>query len=213
MLIIYYPINLVYVPTIRTGSTSIRRYLENTLHSQYYNYHIARSKTNIDPEKHNFYIHTSINEVKKYITGEFNYFTSIRNPFEKLVSIWECRDNENWYGKNVHNMLKSPVVCPDNFEDFLRSLYDINGHLHVDKEIYYVNSVPSCHHYVQTENLYNDLDNLLKEYNIYVPNIQKKILNKSIRKEVSAYYKDSTLIDIVYKSYSWEIEKFKYTLN
>jgi hypothetical protein len=213
MLIIYYPINLVYVPTVRSGSTSIRRYLEKTLHSQYYNYHIARSKTDINPEMHNFYIHTSINEVLKYIPGTFNFFTSIRNPFEKLVSVWECRNNEDYHSKHIRNMVKSPDKIEKTFEDFLRKLYDLNGHLHVDKEIYYLNGSPACQHYVQTENLYTDLDNLLKQYNIYVPNISKKKLNKSVRKKVSTYYKDSKLIDLVYQSYSWEIEKFNYKLN
>lgn len=213
MLIIYHPVNLVYVPTVRSGSTSTRRYIEKTLHTQYYNYHIARSKENINYLQNNFYIHTSINQVNQYVNGDFKFFTTIRNPFEKLVSYYESRYTEQLIDYKFHNLISGPNYSWNTFEEFLYSVYDINGDLHIDKKIYYVNGIPACHHYVQTENLYNDLDNLLKKYNIFVPDIPKKVLNKSSRKDVSTYYKDSNLIDLVYQSYSWEIEKFKYTLN
>jgi len=213
MLIIYYPINLVYIPTVRTGSTSIRRYIERTLHLQYYNYHIARAKTNINPEKHNFYIHSSIAEVNQYVAGDFDFFTSVRNPFEKLVSYYESRYAEKLIDCKWPNLISGSDYSWNTFTEFLLSVYNIHGHVHLDKNLYYLNNIPACQHYVQTENLYNDLNNLLKQYNIYVPDIPKKVLNKSNRKEVSSYYKDSKLIDLVYESYSWEIKTFNYTLN
>ena len=213
MLIIYYPINLVYIPTVRSGSTSTRRYVEKTLHKQYYNYHIARSKENIDCLQNNFYIHTSINEVNRYVKGNFKFFTTIRNPFEKLVSYYESRYTENLIDYKSHNLISGPNYSWNTFEEFLYSVYNTHGHIHLDKNLYYLNNAPACNHYIKTEDLYNELDCLLKDYNIYVPNIEQKTLNSSKRNNVKNYFNNDKLIDLVYKSYKHEIDMFGYSLD
>lgn len=215
MIIIYHPINLVYLASVKTGSVSVKRYIENTLHYQYYNYHIARSnhRDNYQPNLMNFYLHSTITQVKQNVPGaeNFKFFTSIRNPYKKLVSFYEYRYQEGWHLSPRENILTGVTYDWRTFETWIKSMYDKHGHCHVDKSIYYENNIPACDYYIDTDNLYADLDGLLQRYDIYKPNIERKIRNKGPEREkpIEEYYTPE-LKQIVEESFKWEINKFNY---
>lgn len=114
-------------------------------------------------------------------------FSFIRNPWDRMVSLW-------YYYKNT-----------STFEQFIHNLHKVKWHGVLMNQVEYIGEVDYIGRF---ENLQHDFNILCDNLNIERRTLghHKKTVD---RKHYSEYYNNDTR-DIVGQRYSLDIEKFKY---
>lgn len=201
----------IFFSNPKTGSESLREMLtpySEVLDVQY---------RDITP-KHPYYSHISPLELKNvflekgYNFDEYYKIVCTRNPFNRLVSLyemiyrkWPLKPPFNFWlkstspygkgggGKNYDRWRMYGTYSLKNY------ISDGNGKILVDKII--------C-----LEKLDIEIPQLFKELNIELPE-DFKVVKKNIgirKKKVSCYYSEKSK-QLVFDRYAWEIETFNYT--
>lgn len=131
-------------------------------------------------------------------------FSIIRNPYDRIVSLWK-------HNNTIINSVNKNI----NFKDFVKSV--INGD-YIKNSFFKFHSDPYTNHIVENnknlldftiryENLIDDI-NKFNDY-IGIEYFKYPYLRKSNRKHYHEYY-DNDLINDVYKYYKKDIEFFNY---
>lgn len=201
----------IFFSNPKTGSESIREML-----SPYAE--VSDVKYNDRNENNPFYSHITPLETKlifdKQGVNFDEYFKIVctRNPFDKLVSLYEMiyqkwpvkppfdfwlkstsTKGKGGGGKDSDRWRKYGTYSLENF------ISDEKGNLLVDKII--------C-----LENFDQEIPKLFETLDLKL-DTNFKIIKKNVRKRkknLSSYYSQNS-IELVYKRYSWEIERFNYT--
>ena len=143
------------------------------------------------------------NNINKNIWKEYFKFTSIRNPWDKMVSCY-------FYFKNE----KRKEEKTKNFIDFIEWRYE--KYLNEGSMISYtIKKEFICDYHIRYENFKNDLKHVFNILNInlskfeYFPEINKNIQYKKEKKDYRKFYNNYTR-DLVEKIYKNKIDYFKY---
>ena len=120
-------------------------------------------------------------------------FTVVRNPWDKVVSLYHHR-----FGPN-------PAI---SFSEFVDKYIKRS----VDWDLYTIKKEPRCNFYIRFENLEEDIERVCQI--LRIPFNKKRIqhykLGNKIHNHYRDYYDDKTR-EIVRKVYQREINFFKYT--
>ena len=163
------------------------------------------------------YMHASANELKKYM-GNKKYskyfkFASIRNPWERLISIYfwgfphmpinkinkkhflsDWAPHSNQFECHIPRLKKTfrRSVCPAEY-----FLLDDNGEMIVD-------------HVFFSKDIRENLKTIEEKLNLEKLQLSKRNYNKSNHLHYSHYY-DNELKEMVEYYYDWEIKKFNFS--
>jgi len=163
--------------------------------------------------------HRMIWEHKAIIGSEFNQFKSFafsRNPFDRLVSIYEWKRHQYNGAPETRVSFKTWIMnqeYPDKWNYQKPPLSVSNGKYHTDRlqsdYMFDPNTGKLCLDFIgRTENICNDwkiiCNDILKE-DITLPH-----LNKSTRMDYKEYY-DQEMKDLTYKLWEKDLDLFKYT--
>ena len=165
-----------------------------------------------------FYSHISPLEVKQIFSQEgynFNDYykiVCIRNPFNRLVSLYEMI-YRRWPVKPPFDLwLKSTEVNGKggggkNHERWRRyGTYSLKNYISDENNQIIVDKI------ICLERFEEEIPQLFKELNIELPS-DFRIIKKNVRKrkkKVSDYYSEKSK-QLVYERYAWEIDKFNYS--
>jgi len=126
----------------------------------------------------------------------FHSFTSVRNPWDRMVSRYEYghKNEKSTYNKHVSNS--------DNFDEFLFSLHEATEATFEDAAFdsrgnYLFDDI------IKVENLEDDLNRITKKIGIVSVHIPHKNENPR-RKSITEYYSESSK-EFVREEYSFEI--------
>jgi hypothetical protein len=200
----------IFFSNPKTGSESLREMLtpySDMLDVSYNN------TTNENP----FYSHISPLEMKKIFSDKgYNYdeyykIVCIRNPFNRLVSLYEMIFRR-WPIKPPFDMwLKSTKTegkggGGKNHERWrMYGTYSLKNYISDDQGNVLVDKI------ICLENFDTEIPELFKTLNIEPPT-DFKVVKKNVRerkKKVSDYYSETSKA-LVFKRYEWEIKKFGY---
>ena len=157
--------------------------------------------------KSNFLQHLTYEQVQKvtYIDNKFTSFSFVRNPWDKMVSIYSNADNNL-----IETASKLGINIKDlSFNEFIEKTEFIE-HIHLEHQYKFV-----CNREDEIivdfigkfESLNSDFNKLCKIVNM---NLALPHKNKSVHAHYRSYYNNKTK-SMVYKRYKKDIELFKYT--
>ncbi|WP_417874239.1 sulfotransferase family 2 domain-containing protein [Xanthomarina gelatinilytica] len=165
-----------------------------------------------------FYSHISPLEVKQIFSqkglnfNDYYKIVCIRNPFNRLVSLYEMI-YRRWPVKPPFDLwLKSTKVDGKggggkNHERWRRyGTYSLKNYISDENNQIIVDKI------ICLERFEEEIPQLFKELNIGLPS-DFKIIKKNVRKrkkKVSDYYSEKSK-QLVYERYAWEIDKFNYS--
>jgi hypothetical protein len=162
----------------RTGGTSVRRSLE------------GQTNTDIFPMKK--MKHPSISHAKKHF-GDLGFvFTTVRNPYDRLVSLYHHQKRHRYPGSN--KPFKKYVLEVADFEDHAKPMC-----AYLDGDVDFV---------LRYETLHDDYKELCERFNI-----KNKLRNdnkSSGKKKYQTYY-DEELQRFVYNKYREDFTRFGYS--
>jgi hypothetical protein len=154
--------------------------------------------------------HMSAMAIKDLLPTEFDEyykFTIIRNPWDKLVSMWFMKIGI----MNHKNQTEEADAL--TFEKFI-----VQHFYSLDYYLYHINAQQVCNKHIRFENLTDDLQEVadyleLPDFDISdMPSWKSQYRNDS-GAHYSTYYTNQSLIDRVAKIYSREIAEFGYTFD
>tara|TARA_R110002110_G_scaffold47286_1_gene142190 strand:+ start:914 stop:1450 length:537 start_codon:yes stop_codon:yes gene_type:complete len=152
--------------------------------------YFGNKSVRIQPEKH-----ADIYEIKKKFKNSYNNyrkFTIIRNPYDKMVS---------WYFYLKRNLGDYNVIEFNNWIKDPSKFWHINDPISYLKPQYeWINNTVEI---IKFENLNKELNKFFNE------KINLPIINKSNHKHYLEYYNKQSL-NIIYKRYKKDFEKFNY---
>ncbi len=164
-----------------------------------------------------FYSHISPKEVKRifeemgYDFDDYYKIVCIRNPFNRLVSLYEMIFRK-WPVKPPFDLwLKSTKTKGKggggkNHDRWrMYGTYSLKNYVSDDEGNILVNKI------ICLENFNEDIPKLFKTLNIELPS-DFKVVKKNVRsrkRKIADYYSEKSK-KLVYKRYQWEIEKFNY---
>lgn len=208
----------IYIKTIKTAGTSVESYFEKyCMPEGEWNYSEGREEYYGDTgiigyrgsiqDDIKYYSHMPGKEIKSHVGDEvwdrYFKFCVIRNPFDKMISLFYFMRKENQIfvdpnSSDVEQFKKwilNHVKASDNY------LYLIDGKVCVD-------------FFIKYENLVNDIHYVCDRLDIpfepaAIPRFKAGHRDKSI--PISSFYDDES-ISIINKVYALEIELFNYKL-
>ena len=153
--------------------------------------YFANGSVRIQPSKH-----ADIYEIKRKFKNSYNNykkFTIIRNPYDKMVS---------WYFYLKRNLGENYNVI--KFNEWIK---DPSKFWHIDDPINYLKPqyewIDNTVEIIKFENLKKDINKFFqKEINL-------PIINKSYHDDYLDYYNEESL-DIIYKKYKKDFDKYNY---
>ena len=160
-------------------------------------------------DQSHFYGHHSINQINEKINlNDFYKFSFVRNPFDRLLSDFSFRPHNGPFFKTLK-------LNQYNFENFIHKLYhyQIVNLTHFDTTKANLN--PQCDFITgdasldflgRFENFENDLNLLLKKFNIDKPICHA---NKTKHLSYKNYYSNTTK-KLVEQMYEIDLNKFNY---
>ena len=141
-------------------------------------------------------------------------FTVVRNPFDRLVSLYSFR-------QNIKNWIYNPPYLFQEGHTFEEWFWDFNiqciNRFYPPRKVGMVENIKDNSNEIgvdfilRYENLKNDWDNMFNELHMDVPNLP--LLNNSVHKNYRQYYKCKSgdkMIETVYKIYKDDFNFFKY---
>jgi len=174
--------NLLFLHIWKTGGSSMKNFFQNHEKSKHASHQMC----------YQIIDEIGIEKYKKFVT-----FTVVRNPYDRVVSIYFYRKQQC---KNIN--------C--SFEDFLKS-DKFKKHIPMYYHITYNGDV-LCKYILKLENIKEDLKNMLKEEKIDKSVEHFPKVRSSRHKIYLEYYKDRELIDIVNEYYKTDFELFGYEM-
>lgn len=196
----------IYIKNKKVAGTSVEAYFEKHCLNPSIN-HIIKHESDSHigiygiignregGKKGKFFNHMSANKIKKNIGNNIfnNYlkFCVIRNPYDKMVSLFNMKKNRDKLKMSFLNFVKS---------------YDC-----INYTRYFINGKSCIDFYIRFEHLHNDLEKLCNKLNIkYDINLLPKYKSE-FRKDndYKKYYNDETK-KIVYNKHKKEFIMFDY---
>lgn len=208
----------VFISVPRSASTTCRKILDK--YSDIKSTHI----TKID-ESFPFYHHITAKEVKKIFEekgwewDEYRKFCLVRNPFDRIVSLYFLTkrittggDIERTFMFNLSNYIKSTFKPKLKFKDFVLRLNEKNRlYAPITEYINDNNGNIIVNDIILYENMNVDLPNYLSEIGINIDNNGIDLNNESkARQNYQNYFDSEELIEKVAAMYDYEIKKFNY---
>ena len=154
--------------------------------------------------------HMTASEVRALVGDETwsNYlkFCIVRNPFDKLVSMW-------WYKMNDVTRTKLEKAgfskIRSEFNAWLRGRKDLS-----DRNIYTVDGLVAVDRFLRFENLWSDITDLAAglEFAVDREDLGQYKSGYRARPESFADYYDPASREIVNNLYAWEIGRFGYAI-
>lgn len=206
MVLISHLYKFIYIKNVKVAGTSIEAYFEkycvdpSVEHIVQHEIDTTISKYGIignreNGKKNKYYNHMSAEEIKKYIGNDiFNSylkFCVIRNPYDKMVSLYNMKINRKEYN--------------GSFNDFVKS------HNCINYNRYYINGKSCIDYYIRFEYLHEDLEKICKKLNIkYDINKLPKFKNNYRKDNDYKKYYNEELKQIVYNKHKKEFELFGY---
>jgi hypothetical protein len=140
------------------------------------------------------------NKISSDLFNTYYKFTSVRNPWDKMVSIYY------WVNRNKDNIVK------DGFKNWIVSLTKINWDDFRLEPFCKVDGEYILDDYIRFENLEEDIKNVCNELNLkYDPKyLIKTKSNTNPRLGYKVHY-DAETIDLVSDKLKYEIETFGYS--
>ncbi|MFT6867186.1 MAG: hypothetical protein ACJA08_002025 [Cyclobacteriaceae bacterium] len=153
--------------------------------------------------------------VGKEIWDTYLKVTSVRNPWDKTVSLYFWRKRKRPFYIHLRRLLKGwPWHGPArryNFKDFVRVMFE-NGTLNEDKAITNIDGELPDYYFIRFEHMHEDLEKLCAQLGVeYNPDDmpQKKAGHRK-NKSYEEHF-DSETKEYVRLAYKEEIERFGYT--
>jgi len=167
----------IFIHINRTGGTSVERAFGQNLSLNPKVQHATAAEIEI---KH------------PIIWGSYYKFSTIRNPWDRVVSIWK-------------NRIEDPINWPNiSFKDWLKSTYeDCIPTLFTGPQLNFINNTV---HLIRFENFVSDWKQTCRDLNA---ELQLGHFNKSNRNNYQSYYEDN-MIELVEKIHKQDIEFFNY---
>lgn len=160
--------------------------------------------------------HAPLSEHQELIEKGYFFFTAIRNPWDRVVSLYhyfhQMKEGHRWYKNNKD---VADLVGKIDFDEFLNCLYDLECHaysgIHFRSFDYFLagsDKIQDKFYILRVEDLEAGIAEVCKRLSI--PNVFIKKVNKSKRSLYKDYYKNDNQINKVYEFYKSDINKFKY---
>lgn len=150
--------------------------------------------------------HQSINDVRVVLPldllNSYNKISMIRNPWDRLVSMYFFRNEIFEKDYNICNF--NHFISSDIWKDGKFKIHTVDEFLSLDNKIY-------CDMFIRYENYDNDVDSFFKLYNI--PIQKNKLRLKSNYRPNSLNYRDlydNISKDIVEEYFQSDIKMFNY---
>jgi hypothetical protein len=153
----------------------------------------------------------SVRKVEKEIVDGYFKFAFVRNPWDRIVAVYEAFFVEKPRSHQVRNKklrIRKKLFKRNflTFEQFINKIHDVNNH-HWEKQIVFV---PDDVDFVgRFETFQRDIDTVLNI--IGIKDVDIKHMNKSDRGHYSKYYSDKKMINAVARLYRDDIERFGYS--
>lgn len=212
MVLVSHRYKFIYIKTIKTASTTVEDFFQRFClpegeQDMYISHHeskqkitdagIIGSRRSGRKDEDKWYSHIPATEIKKMLGlhawKTYFKFTVVRNPWDKVVSLYHHR-----FGPN-------PAI---SFSEFVDKYIKRS----VDWDLYTIKKEPRCNFYIRFENLEEDIERVCQI--LRIPFNKKRIqhykLGNKIHNHYRDYYDDKTR-EIVRKVYQREINFFKYT--
>jgi hypothetical protein len=139
-------------------------------------------------------------ELKNYIFSKYDFFTVVRNPYERCVSEYFCNYNQDKLtpanSKHVNDYIK------ENIYNLSKNKYRSDAHFIQQNKYCYSKKI------LKFEKLQNNFDNYMISKNISIR--LNNIENKSIKNKISLF--DDTIL-LIQKIYYKDFELFNYNFN
>lgn len=235
----------IFAKTVRTASTSVESYFERyCLPEGKWKFSHARWQSIRDEgiigyrggesyiysilnriSKNYWHPHMSAQKIRKKTGDEVwnNYFKFcvIRNPFDKLVSLFHQREKSINKLKRISRNIRSrnfnkvvEVAFPTTGSKVERFRYWVKNVIkgNIDRGIYTIDGSICMDYFIRFEDLENGVKQVCNNLDIpyepsYLPNLKKSKRDKNIT--IREYY-DSESIEIVKKRFEFEFREFGY---
>lgn len=214
----------VFFSKPKSASTSIRVFLNNysdIKHSEFKNI------KNVKSPKNPFYCHIPPCEAEEWFVkkgwnlDQYNCFTTVRNPYSRIVSVYKYATESNYMKKDWNSLY---LVLKDyTFEDFIKNIiikkefrnypdvkwlyYSLNDHFT------FIEGLQSPNINIKTFKIEDGIDNItnyLKEINIPINSSLVQNQNISTNKKPYQDYYNNELKGLMEDHYKKEIEYFNY---
>lgn len=160
--------------------------------------------------------HAPLSEHQDLVDQGYFFFTVIRNPWDRVVSLYhyfhQMKEGDRWY-KNNQDV--ADWVGKIDFDEFLYCLYDLKCHsysgIHFKPFSYFLegkDKIGEKFYIVRVEHLETGINQVCKTLSI--PNVFIKKINKSKRNSYQDYYKNDKQIEAVYEFYKEDIDNYGY---
>ena len=207
--------NITFIHIPKTGGNSVRKLLENYEFRNASKYELFFLKKfnlfrllysflrKLLPKYFNFSLrgHASAKEYNLYMGPNWNddfIFTIVRNPFSRMVSIYESLRNSK------KNSIKSSKAKKLSFSDFVKWYISIKP----KKQCEYIYSSKNCL-VKKFEDFNVEVDNLKNQLNLKYKNIPHE--NKTTYICYKKYYNSQNVIDEIKEYFRKDFEQFNYS--
>ena len=208
---IWYKKKLVFIHIPKCGGTSI----ENTLNQGEQGYLWGYiEKTNKQLNFKGELQHLNFLGYKNYLENykSFNYFTVVRNPFDRAISFYKYILIKD---KNLKNRLK--IDKNISFNEFLKKINDNDEITFKDQSFFLKDENSKINEKIKIlklENLDINFYKLLNEQKIKFNKIRKNNISKKFNLDIKKnYYKNEENIKLVSELYFDDIKNFNYSFD
>tara|TARA_B100000809_G_scaffold85848_1_gene84263 strand:+ start:192 stop:842 length:651 start_codon:yes stop_codon:yes gene_type:complete len=206
----------IFLATPRTGSTTVRKILDN--YSEIKSVHITEISSDFP-----FYHHISALELKNVFEdqgwdwGSYKKFCVVRNPYDRVVSLYhhnlKMRENEKVKNaKSFIRKIRNMTTRTPSFKDYVMSINpkkrlptSLESFLCDKDGNFLVNEI------LMFEKLRDDLPNFLNMLDISITPEDIPHLNASTNRQQYREYYDDDSKKKVHDLYRYEIEQFGYS--
>lgn len=204
--------NLLFIHIPKTGGSNIENFFFNYLKQKPSISNLLSNNINLRINNHSLQ-HMTYLEMYYYqnffnidFNNKIKIITVVRNPYDRILSEYYCK----WGGigrKKIHNSI-------DDFNNYLINNInkrDIHGDHYTEQYLYHQN-INTNLHIIKYENLYNELNDLFKKYNLKIILEDKKVNTSRKRKFTTSDF-NNELITLINNVYDKDFTLFNYKKN